>query len=352
MRIVLMCITPAYHLLVYNLILKAPYQDATPVTLLFCVGGAIPANYAFMALSSYFLLDTRAKKSVRKFLSAAVLTGTLWLVRFTVVRGLYGFHSDEYMVEGFITRGAWWYMDAYLILLLCYPFLNAVIRRIGVCTHRILILFLGVAVVLFFYRGLMSRAGDLAAFALIYFVMGYLKRKQFASFLFLKTKPRPMFLGMLVCYLILFGIGFYAKWPAFHVEQGVGNDIVQYVISRYNILAAVMGMFVFFFFRSLSIESDGSAIRRIASVTVYVFLLHETLLSVFWKLGYLWFPIEGRPGPELLGWIVVFTGASFAAAFAVQKIYESSVKKIWDVLIERCCGTKLIKKIEEMEERL
>ena len=61
MRVVLMCITPAYHLLVYNLILKAAWNDAMGVTLAFTVAGAIPANYAFMAMSSYFLLEERGR---------------------------------------------------------------------------------------------------------------------------------------------------------------------------------------------------------------------------------------------------------------------------------------------------
>ena len=135
MRVVLMCITPAYHLLVYNLILKAAWNDAMGVTLAFTVAGAIPANYAFMAMSSYFLLEERGGTSLRRFLNTAALTATLYLVRFAVIRGLYGFDSKEYMVEGFITKGAWWYMDSYLILLLLYPFLNRFLRGIGRRAH-------------------------------------------------------------------------------------------------------------------------------------------------------------------------------------------------------------------------
>ena len=172
MRVVLMCITPAYHLLVYNLILKAAWNDAMGVTLAFTVAGAIPANYAFMAMSSYFLLEERGGTSLRRFLNTAALTATLYLVRFAVIRGLYGFDSKEYMVEGFITKGAWWYMDSYLILLLLYPFLNRFLRGIGRRAHLALAVALFGLLALFFVLGNMTLPGDLTGFLFIYVTMG------------------------------------------------------------------------------------------------------------------------------------------------------------------------------------
>ena len=112
-----------------------------------------------------------------------------------------------------------------------------------------------------------------------------------------------MLLGAAACYFALFAVGFVAKWPGFAVDRGLGNDILQYVISRYNVLAAVMGICVFFFFAVCLCPKAGD--QSCAEVTVYVFLLHETVLGVFWYLGFLWFPMEGRPGPELFGWIAL-----------------------------------------------
>ena len=351
MRVVLMCITPAYHLLVYNLILKAAWNDAMAVTLAFTVAGAIPANYAFMAMSSYFLLEEKGGTSLRRFLTIAALTITLYLVRFAIVRGLYGFDSKEYMVEGFITKGAWWYMDSYLILLLLYPFLNRFLREIGKRAHLAVVVGLFGLLILFFVRGNMTLPGDLTGFLFIYVTMGYLRREGYRKFLLLPIRKYPMLLGAAACYLALFAIGFIAKWPALSVDRGVGNDIVQYVISRYNVLAAIMGICVFFFFRGLSVRWS-RAINRVAAVTVYVFLLHETVLAVFWYLGFLWFPMEGRPGLELFGWIMLFTAVSFGVAFVVQYLYEHTAKKFWKLLIDRILKTKPAKMMEEMETKL
>lgn len=351
MRVALMCVIPAYHLLVYNLILKAPYNDATLVTLAFCVAGAIPANYAFMAMSSYFLLETEKRLSPRKFLTTGCMALTLAAVRFCVVRGLYGFNSREYMVEGYITKGAWWYMDAYLLLLLAYPFLNHLLERIGERAHRVLLAALTILLIVSFAAGKMTRTGDLGAFCLIYVLMGYLRRKGYRRFLFVKIRKWPMLAGSLVCYLILFLVGFWAKWPAFGVEQGTGNDILQYIISRYNPLAMVMGVFVFLFFRSLRMDFH-PWINRAASAVTYVFLLHETLLAVLWYLGYYWFPMEGLPGVKLLGSIVLFTGMSFGVALIVEVLYRHTVKNFWDRLIDRLCKGSVIKNIEEMEAKL
>ena len=351
MRVVLMCITPAYHLLVYNLILKAAWNNAMAVTLVFSVAGAIPANYAFMAMSSYFLLEEKGGASLRRFLTTASLTATLYLVRFAVVRGLYGFDSKEYMVEGFITKGAWWYMDGYLLLLLLYPFLNSLLRRIGRQLHLALAVVLFALLALFFVRGEMLFLGDLTGFLFIYVAMGYLRREKYRKFLLLPIRKGPMLLGAAACYLALFAVGFIAKWPDFQVDRGLGNDILQYVISRYNVLAAIMGICVFFFFRCLRIPQS-RRVNRAASVTVYVFLLHETVLAVFWYLGFLCFPMEGRPGAELFGWIVLFTAVSFGAAFVVQYLYEHTAKKFWKKVVARILKTGPAKRLEEMETRL
>lgn len=351
MRVVLMCITPAYHLLVYNLILKAAWNDAMGVTLAFTVAGAIPANYAFMTMSSYFLLEERGGTSLRRFLNTAALTATLYLVRFAVIRGLYGFDSKEYMVEGFITKGAWWYMDSYLILLLLYPFLNRFLRGIGRRAHLALAVALFGLLALFFVLGNMTLPGDLTGFLFIYVTMGYLRRGGYRKFLLLPVRTCPMLLGAAACYFALFAVGFVAKWPGFAVDRGLGNDILQYVISRYNVLAAVMGICVFFFFRCLPVPQS-RGINRVAEVTVYVFLLHETVLGVFWYLGFLWFPMEGRPGPELFGWIALFTAVSFGAAFVVKYLYERTAGRFWRRLIKRILETRPAKWMEDMETRL
>lgn len=112
--------------------------------------------------------------------------------------------------------------------------------------------------------------------------------------------------------------------------------------SRYNVIAGTDGGMRVFFVRGIRYIQP--LINRIAASTVYVFLLHETWLSVFWYLGYLWFPMEGRPGMELLGWIVLFTAVSFAAAAAVRQIYERTVKKPAERLIRRIREVKVIKK--------
>lgn len=351
MRILCMCVTPAYHMLVYNLILKMPYGQATTVTLLFCVAGAIPANYAFMALSSYFLLESKGKYSIKKFLTTGSMALTLAVLRFAVVRGLFGFNNSEYMIEGFIIRGAWWYMEAYLMLLLLYPFFNWLIHKMKPRQHLCLVAVLFALLSICYLRNEMLVPGDLIAFSFIYFLMGYLRRKDYQHFLVFRTNRRQMAAVVVCCYLVLFAIGFAAKWPAFGVDQGVGNDIVQYVISRYNVLAAGMGVALFFLFRDLQIPYR-KGINRVAHYTVYIFLLHETVLAVFWYVGWCWFPLEGRPGWELLGWIVFYTASSFAVSFVIGSLYEKYIEPLWAKLIEKCRRWRPVKWIEEMEETL
>ena len=344
MRILLMCVIPVYHLLVYNLLLKPPYSPVTLTAMIFCVGGAIPADYAFMALSSYFFLNSRPRSVLKKFLTTLSLMGTLYIVRFVIIRSLFGYNNQEFfMVEGYITQGAWWYINVYLLMQLIYPFLNMIIEHIGKFVHVLILVLLFALFALSFLRNEMHFACDIIAFLFVYFFMGYLRRSDYRRMLLIPTKKFPMLLCAVLCYCILFSIAFYSK----AVRPDIQIDVVQYIISRYDVLGCFMGIFIFFFFRALSMRYH-KVINWLARSTVFVFLLHETVLGVCWYLGYCWFPIWGCDVPQLLLTIVLFTVLSFLVAIAARYLYEATFQRLWAKVIDLLCRTKIIQVFDRL----
>ena len=216
-------------------------------------------------------------------------------------------------------------MDSYLILLLLYPFLNRFLRGIGRRAHLALAVALFGLLALFFVLGNMTLPGDLTGFLFIYVTMGYLRRGGYRKFLLLPVRTCPMLLGAAACYFALFAVGFVAKWPGFAVDRGLGNDILQYVISRYNVLAAVMGICVFFFFAvCLCPKAGGSIVWRRLPYTCFCSTRRCWACSGIWDFcGFPWKAARGRnfsDGSRFL------TAVSFGAAFVVKYLYERTAE--------------------------
>ena len=68
MRIFLMLSVVVYHLVLYNGVLATEFNPKTLIGLLATSGGAIVADYAFICLSAYFLLETKKHLFLRVFL--------------------------------------------------------------------------------------------------------------------------------------------------------------------------------------------------------------------------------------------------------------------------------------------
>lgn len=127
MRIILMCAIPAYHLMLYNGVIYVPYHSNTIIGLICSCGFAIAGNYAFLALSVYYLLEAKDKPVIKKFLSVGMQVFLLYLVKVITLRSMFGFHNQKFFVDLFLMHGAWWYIYAYLILMLLYPLLNYIL---------------------------------------------------------------------------------------------------------------------------------------------------------------------------------------------------------------------------------
>ena len=89
LRILMMCTIPVYHLMIYNGVFFSDYNANVGPGLLLSAW-TIAGDYAYVALSAYFLLEAKRRPVISKFLSFGAMVLTLYVIKIAVLRGLYG----------------------------------------------------------------------------------------------------------------------------------------------------------------------------------------------------------------------------------------------------------------------
>ena len=386
LRILLMCTIPVFHLMVYNGVYYVDNSNAL-WALVLTVGGAIPADYAFIALSAYFWLEREdeirfrgvggvrgflAQPVIKKFIYLAVLVGTLYIVKVATLRGLFGYNNQEYFIDFFLMKGAWWYIYPYMVMSLIYPFLNKIIKMSSYIVIHIITTALSV---IFIYNGLINRTSfirDLLAFIFIYFFMGLLRRKKYSYFCGVATTKGFMVTLSVLIYLTMLVVSVAIKMACIYFcslnghfeEVGMGTQsifdclrdlqninitdatskgVINFVIGRYHLLSAIMGLAVFFFFRDIKLKYN-PLINKYAKTTIYIFLLHDTWMGVFWFFGICWNDYGYYPIWSFFGWMIIYVGSAFALAPMLAWIYNHTVKKLATFVIEGLLGEARVEK--------
>ena len=345
LRIVLMITIPVYHLMLYNGVFYMDYHQNVAPGLFLSSGGAITADYAFIAMTSYFLLETKNKPVIRGFLIFAAQVVTMYLIRFVVIRGLWGFHTGSWFIEDYIMGGAWWFVIPYMILLLTYPLWNMIYEAISVRMHGLLCVLLGTWFVINSITLQMNLVNDLVAFLFTYTVMAFLRRYDYRRWI-LKTKKGQMLFLYILGFLLTFLASWYVKYPGVLASQEAANEIVKHLIGKYAPLQFVMGLAVFFLFRGLSIRQS-KFINALARSVFFVFLLHETVMGVYWYFGRINGQYPYYTTTSFWLWLVIYVGSCLIVGVVVQQIYDRFLAPLWLRLIDWVCDRPWIECIEE-----
>ena len=335
LRLLLMLTIPVYHLMLYNGVFYMDYHKNVAPGLFLSSGGAITADYAFIALTSYFLLETKDRPIIRRFLTFGAQVLTLYVIRFAVIRSLWGFDSGNWFVEDYILGGAWWFVAPYMVMLLLYPWLNQWMEKMSLCWHRVLCLGLGICFVANSITLRMNFVNDLIAFLFTYVMMGYLRRKNYQRWI-LPTKKRWMAGIYLLGFLVTFFVSWYVKMPGVMADDATANLVVKHLIGKYAPLQFVMGLAVFFFFRDVQLRQS-QIINHLAKSVFFVFLLHETVLGVYWYIG----KIDGQyPYYSVVafwGWLLIYLLSCLIVGVSAEALYTKFLVPFWGRIIDRIC---------------
>lgn len=335
LRLLLMLTIPVYHLMLYNGVIYMDYHKNVAPGLFLSSGGAITADYAFIALTSYFLLETKDRPIIRRFLTFGAQVLTLYVIRFAVIRSLWGFDSGNWFVEDYILGGAWWFVAPYMVMLLLYPWLNQWMEKMSLCWHRVLCLGLGICFVANGITLWMNFVNDLIAFLFTYVMMGYLRRKNYQRWI-LPTKKRWMAGIYLLGFLVTFFVSWYVKMPGVMADDAAANLVVKHLIGKYAPLQFVMGLAVFFFFRDVQLRQS-QIINHLAKSVFFVFLLHETVMGVYWYIG----KIDGQypyySVGAFWGWLLIYLLSCLVVGVSAEALYTKFVAPLWRRVIDRIC---------------
>lgn len=335
LRLLLMLTIPVYHLMLYNGVFYMDYHKNVAPGLFLSSGGAITADYAFIALTSYFLLETKDRPIIRRFLTFGAQVLTLYVIRFAVIRSLWGFDSGNWFVEDYILGGAWWFVAPYMVMLLLYPWLNQWMEKMSLCWHRVLCLGLGICFVANGITLRMNFVNDLIAFLFTYVMMGYLRRKNYQRWI-LPTKKRWMAGIYLLGFLVTFFVSWYVKMPGVMADDASANLVVKHLIGKYAPLQFVMGLAVFFFFRDVQLRQS-QIINHLAKSVFFVFLLHETVMGVYWYIG----KIDGQyphySVGAFWGWLLIYLLSCLIVGVSAEALYTKFVAPLWRRVIDRIC---------------
>lgn len=145
----------------------------------------------------------------------------------------------------------------------------------------------------------MNFVNDLVAFLLTYFVMGYLRRNDYRRWIF-PTGKKWMAGIYMTGFLFTFFYAWYVKMPGVMANDDAANLVVKHLIGKYAPLQFVMGLAVFFFFRALRLRQS-PLINRMAKSVFFVFLLHETVMGVYWIFGQDQWAVSLLFGGRILG---------------------------------------------------
>ncbi len=290
LRIIAMLMIITLHYLDKGGILPAPQETYTAAGA--CAFGleafCVPAVNVYVLIGSYFLSGSgyrplRALKLWGETLfysvgiaACCLLTGLLPLSELTVYRGL------SYLFP--VIEEHYWFVTAYLLMLLFAPLMNETLRALPVKTYRqgllLLFLLLSVSKSVLPVKLPTDRLGyDALWFLFLYLIGAYLRCHGET----VAGRPSVFIAGYLACSLLIFGS--LLAVHAFYDATGSLGDFINREYQYNSVLCLLASLCLFLAFRAARIR-EGRAARLIcgaASASFGVYLLHEHL-----DIRYLW----------------------------------------------------------------
>lgn len=340
LRILLTLFIPIYHWLLYNGIFYA--QNSTNSIISLVLFSAIPFSclYAFIAMSSYFLIKKKYQWSAKKVLSFAALAITLFIFKYVFIHVLFIGRDMYSFIYDFFINGAWWYVYPYILLMIVYPLLNRFIYNVHILVLYAGTLLSGTWFMVNSYNNDTRFINDCVMFLFLYLVMGCLERHKDSSAFYQKHKKAILITIYSLGILLATGLCIYFKLFATTLSPTEIEGIIQKIHGRYTIIGFVCGIAIFTLFRNIEVPYK-PIIHKMSKLTLYVFLLHETVMSVFWR-----YEIKGVEGlaylPEWQFFLLIFVYMilCIGVAYIIYKAYTTLVEPLWNKLIEKITKEK------------
>ncbi|MCR5430295.1 MAG: acyltransferase [Eubacterium sp.] len=326
------------------------------------IGGQVGVG-CFVLITGYFMIDkTITLKRILKLTGEVwFYTITIWLGWFIIkmLQGGIGFKvfGKQTLFAFFpIILRHYWFVTAFVILMILSPFLNKLIHTLDYSAYsRFLIILIVVFVVLIggFPKILPEMVGGrLVPMIIVYFIAGYIKRFRIER----KNNARKHLMVAVLGYIILFASAFLITLVGLKMNNAFLLDNRYFYRVLNSPIVIIICVELFIGFTELKIR-DSRIINTIASCTFGVFLIHANKI-IMPALGKL-FPVYKEKSPLLIfvysmlavfAMYIVFTLIDYLRQITVEKVWICFLDNHLEVMKDK--AMMLIKKIANRVKKI
>ncbi len=295
-RIIAMLMIIGYHLAIHGVSL---YQDpdtwfagsaVNQIFTCFLVPGGQIGVALFFMITGYFQIN-RKRGSLKRVLLETCFYGVLLFALYEICHRLGMTDSVDpltalqYLLTP-VTGGGWWFITAYVFLMLMSPVLNAAAGKLNRRGYRLLLL-----IMWFFWYSLAKFGAPYNSLrrAIFFYAVGGYIRLYGSRY---KTGEDRAMAAMLFCVFWMFSVLLYcvkADWTYYtqDADPAVWEETLQtQILPMINIAVCVPGCAVTLFglFESADLGKN-PVINRIAATTFGIYLLHDSpfVRSLLWQ---------------------------------------------------------------------
>ena len=303
-------------------------------------------NTVFFASTAWFLVDNKGFKA-KKILP---LIANTWIISIAILVTSLLIGSD---ISGKnILRSIFpiilqtnWYITYYIVFYLLHPLLNSAIQKLSQRQHLRVAIFSSVAFILLCsLKSELLCGTKLMTWIAIYMDIAYFKKYALELFNSKKANLVSIAIGAVGTVVLLLVTNF----AGLHITAI--SDKLQHWATIQNPFIILMAMGIFNLVRQK--EFTSKVINTIASVSLYVYIIHENIIIRTYLRPAIWTEIYNRIGHNYLYVVILCMSlAFFVVSTILGLIYSKTVQRIVNSVIEKLYApAKLV--VLRIEDRL
>jgi surface polysaccharide O-acyltransferase-like enzyme len=282
LRVISILLIIAYHYCIHGNegeIFKSDIYSNQLIAIIFGSWGLLGVN-SFIFISAYFSIDS-SKFSSKKLIK--IILQTIFYST-SIAFLLYFIGAVEFSLMGLTTSlfspffGTYWFVTAYCMLYIIFPFLNKIIYSMESRYLLKLLIILTIFIPIYSTIWINSAIGYFIFAVYLYLLMGYLKRNPQNWF---EVYAKKGFWITCIA-VVLFNTSVSFLGTLLNLEK-LSNYVISQVIGLYSPAMVLAAIFLFYIFKNISITSS-KLVNALAKTTLGIYLFHENpiLRKILW----------------------------------------------------------------------
>lgn len=271
LRFVLMAFILLWHVIVHGYNFKEIgnpgfiYSGNIPITLLLSTM-VVPATYCFVFISGFWGIHLKLKKFSELIIWCLIVSiGQAFIQKYCLMESL---NAKDMLKSLFpITSNRWWFMTAYIQLMIFSPFLNAGMEKMNYGKKKILLTVIFCFSLFHMFIGEPNAGSSLIGIIFMYLLGRYFKEHG----VWRVSKSIALYISSFLVLYIFLLLGYYVlEYSVFSKAQ----KAVFYFMGFANPLIIVMAVCLFFMTLQLPIWKN-KTLNNVLSPNLFVYLITE-----------------------------------------------------------------------------